>query len=115
MNVGAMILIRLGLVAEILNAVTNIDNKLEDIQPEEPPETPATTATAKSSDGNEGSVTSEDPAMDASFMSESIYQKLPSPSPKSLKHKSTSTTPSTGLRSMIWLTTDRETLHADST
>lgn len=29
---------------------------------------------------------SEDPAMDASFMSESIYQKLPSP--RSLKHRS---------------------------
>ena len=72
--------------------VTEIDNKLEDIQ-EQSPETPTTAATPKSDEANESSFTSEDPAMDASFMSESIYQKLPSQSPKSLKHKSTSTFP----------------------
>ena len=48
----------------------------------------ATPATPKSSEVNEDSILSEDPAMDASFMSESIYQKLPSP--KSVKHKSIS-------------------------
>lgn len=60
----------------------DIDNKLEDID-----EQPADLSTPKSSDANEDSISSEDPAMDASFMSESIYQKLPSPSAKSLKHK----------------------------
>lgn len=67
-----------------------MDNKLEDIQEEETPETD-TAATPKSDEAEESFAASEDPAMDASFMSESIYQKLPSPSPKSLKHKSTST------------------------
>lgn len=82
-----------------------MDNKLEDIQ-EESPET-ETAATPKSDEADE-SFTSEDPAMDASFMSESIYQKLPSPSPKSLKHKSTSTYPPVPVESL----TDEE-LDAD--
>jgi hypothetical protein len=65
--------------------VTEVDNKLEDMEPG--PEE-AAMATPRSSEANEDSILSEDPAMDASFMSESIYQKLPSP--KSLKHKSIS-------------------------
>jgi division protein 1 len=68
--------------------VTEIENKIEDIE-EEAPETPAAVGTPKSSDANDDSMVSEDPAMDASFMSESIYQKIPSP--KSLKQKSKST------------------------
>lgn len=64
--------------------VTEIDNKLEDL--DEQPDV----STPKSSDVNDGSVISEEPAMDASFMSESIYQKMPSPSSGRLKHKSIS-------------------------
>lgn len=61
-----------------------MDNKLEDMGSayEDAP----APATPKSSEANEDSIVSEDPAMDASFMSESIYQKLPSP--RSVKHKS---------------------------
>jgi division protein 1 len=70
--------------------VTEIDNKLEDLE-EEAPKTPVQAATPKSSAANDDSVISEDPAMDASFMSESIYQKLPSHSPRSLKQRSIST------------------------
>lgn len=65
--------------------VTEIDNKLEDLD-----EQPDDVSTPRSSDVNDGSIVSEDPAMDASFMSESIYQKLPSPSSKSLRHKTIS-------------------------
>ncbi|PLB44315.1 mitochondrial division protein 1 [Aspergillus steynii IBT 23096] len=71
--------------AELEHELTEIENKLEDTQ-EEPPETPAQPVTPASVEGNEDSVASEDPAMDASFMSESIYQKLPSP--KSVKQRS---------------------------
>lgn len=67
--------------------MTELENKLEDIE-EETPEASAVMGTPKSS-ANDEPTTSEDPAMDASFMSESIYQKIPSP--KSLKHKSKST------------------------
>lgn len=66
--------------------VTELDNKLEDIQQEE--QSLAAVATPKSSDVNDDSIVSEDPAMDASFMSESIYQKIPSP--KSVKQRSIS-------------------------
>lgn len=65
--------------------MTEIENKLEDTQ-EEPPQTPTQPVTPASVEGNADSVASEDPAMDASFMSESIYQKLPSP--KSVKQRS---------------------------
>lgn len=82
-----------------LGTVTEVDNKLEDMEPE-PEETPAA-ATPKSSEANEDSILSEDPAMDASFMSESIYQKLPSP--RSLRHKSISML-LCGFVSRIWLT-----------
>ncbi|KAF7593297.1 Mitochondrial fission protein [Aspergillus hancockii] len=71
--------------AELEHELTEIENKIEDIE-EETPETPAAVGTPKSSDVKDDSIVSEDPAMDASFMSESIYQKIPSP--KSLKQKS---------------------------
>jgi division protein 1 len=64
--------------------VTEIENKLEDMQEEEAQNQPV--ATPRSPEANDDSLVSEDPAMDASFMSESIYQKLPSP--RSLKHRS---------------------------
>lgn len=66
-------------------AVTEIDNKLEDIQDDEGP---AAVTTPKSSEANDGSVLSEERSMDTSLMSESIYQKLSSP--RSVKHKSIS-------------------------
>lgn len=69
-----------------MGTVTEVDNKLEDMAPES--DETATAVTPKSSEANEDSILSEDPAMDASFMSESIYQKIPSP--KSLRHKSNS-------------------------
>ncbi|KAL5363402.1 mitochondrial division protein 1 [Aspergillus floccosus] len=71
--------------AELEHELTELDNKLEDLQ-EEQPESQAAVATPKSSEANEDSFVSEDPAMDASFMSESIYQKMSSP--KSIKQKS---------------------------
>ncbi|KAJ9303030.1 hypothetical protein DTO271G3_404 [Paecilomyces variotii] len=68
--------------AEIERELIEIDNKLEEVgEEEEAEETPVTATTPKSSDPN-GSLSSEDQAMDASFMSESIYQKLPSPKTK---------------------------------
>ncbi|KAL2849044.1 mitochondrial division protein 1 [Aspergillus pseudodeflectus] len=70
--------------AELEHEVTEIENKLEDMQEEEAQNQPV--ATPGSSEANDDSLVSEDPAMDASFMSESIYQKLPSP--RSLKHRS---------------------------
>jgi division protein 1 len=91
--------------------VTEIDNKLEDIQ-EEAPKTPLTAATPKSSSVNDDSVVSEDAALDASFMSESIYQKLPSHSPRSLKQRSISTVYQSLLLYHPPLTTLRETLDA---
>ncbi|KAL2830076.1 WD40-repeat-containing domain protein [Aspergillus cavernicola] len=71
--------------AELEHEITELDNKLEDLEEEEATQNQAA-ATPGPSGTNEESVGSEDPAMDASFMSESIYQKLPSP--RSLKHRS---------------------------
>lgn len=69
--------------------MTELDNKLEDLQPEETTDTSAAAETPKSSEGQDDSIVSSgDPAMDASFMSESIYEKLPTPSPRSLRHRS---------------------------
>lgn len=65
--------------------VTEVENKLEDFKDEE---ASAAVATPKSTDVKDDSLLSEDSAMDASFMSESIYQKLPSP--RSVRHKSSS-------------------------
>ncbi|KAL4740948.1 mitochondrial division protein 1 [Aspergillus similis] len=76
--------------AELEHEVNEIDNKLEDMAEEEEAAqaakaAAAAAATTAGSEANEEPA-SEDPAMDASFMSESIYQKLPSP--RSLKHRS---------------------------
>ncbi|KAL2865162.1 WD repeat-containing protein [Aspergillus lucknowensis] len=70
--------------ADLEHEITEIDNKLEDMHEEAAHSQAA--ATPIPSEVNEDSIVSEDPAMDASFMSESIYQKLPSP--RSLKHRS---------------------------
>ncbi|PYI04569.1 mitochondrial division protein 1 [Aspergillus sclerotiicarbonarius CBS 121057] len=67
--------------AELEHELTEVENKLEDLQEEEPEVQPP--ATPKSSEANDDSVVSDDPA---SFMSESIYQKIPSP--KSVKQRS---------------------------
>ncbi|KAL4802137.1 mitochondrial division protein 1 [Aspergillus unguis] len=69
--------------AELEHEVNEIDNKLQDMEEEEAAQTPQ--ATPGESEATEERA-SEDPAMDASFMSESIYQKLPSP--RSLRQRS---------------------------
>ncbi|KAJ5370704.1 Mitochondrial division protein 1 [Penicillium cataractarum] len=69
--------------------ITELDNKLEDLQEEETPESSVTAETPKTSEiKDDAGASSGDPAMDASFMSESIYEKLPTPSPRSLRHRS---------------------------
>jgi division protein 1 len=72
--------------SDFVGIVTELDVKLEDFQ-EESQDTPVA-ATPQSEDLDESTGSSGDPAMEASFMSESIYDKLPSPSPKSLRHRS---------------------------
>ncbi|KAJ5909131.1 hypothetical protein N7495_001813, partial [Penicillium taxi] len=75
--------------ASLEHDLTELDNKLEDLEEEvETPELSVTAEATKSSEGQEGSITSSDPAMDASFMSESIYEKIPASSPKSLRQRS---------------------------
>ncbi|KAJ5152249.1 Mitochondrial division protein 1 [Penicillium capsulatum] len=75
--------------AALEHDLTELDNKLEDFQPEETPDTTSADETPKSSEAQDDSVASSgDPAMDASFMSESIYEKLPTPSSKNLRHRS---------------------------
>ncbi|KAL4943618.1 hypothetical protein BDV06DRAFT_189517 [Aspergillus oleicola] len=71
--------------AELEHEVNEIDSKLEDMEEEEAAQN-AQNHTPGESEANEEPTPSEDPAMDASFMSESIYQKLPSP--RSLRHRS---------------------------
>lgn len=95
--------------------VTDLDIKLEDFPEETSQDTPVATGTPQL-DGQEDSIVSSgDPAMDASFMSESIYEKLPSPSPKSLRHRSNRMQPC-GLGCESQLTTDtRETIDANPT
>ncbi|KAI9371815.1 WD40-repeat-containing domain protein [Aspergillus egyptiacus] len=73
--------------AELEHELNELDTKLEDMQEEEAAQSQAAVATPGSSAVNEDVTPSEDQAMDASFMSESIYQKLPSP--RSVKHKTT--------------------------
>lgn len=69
--------------------MTELDNKLEELQPDETTDTSAAAETPKSSEGQEDSIVSSgDPAMEASFMSESIYEKLPTPPRRSLRHRS---------------------------
>ena len=70
--------------------VTELDNKLEDFPEEESSDTPVATETSQSDGLDDSLGSSGDPAMDASFMSESIYEKLPTSSPKSLRHRSNS-------------------------
>ena len=65
--------------------VNELDNKLEDME-EESVQAAKNEAPTPAPEGNEEPGSSEDQAMDASFMSESIYQKIPSP--RSLKHRS---------------------------
>ncbi|KAJ5757609.1 uncharacterized protein N7511_006303 [Penicillium nucicola] len=73
--------------AALEHELTEIDVKLEDFQDEDSQDTPVA-ATPQSEEQDESTGSSGDPAMEASFMSESIYEKLPSPSPKSLRHRS---------------------------
>ncbi|KAJ5489062.1 Mitochondrial division protein 1 [Penicillium diatomitis] len=69
--------------------ITELDNKLEDFPEEETSEPPSTVETPRSADATSDTATPTiDPAMDASFMSESIYEKLPTSSPRSLRHRS---------------------------
>ncbi|KAL4920518.1 WD40-repeat-containing domain protein [Aspergillus aurantiobrunneus] len=73
--------------ADLEHEINEIDNKLEDMEQEAAQTAQSeAAATPGSSEVNEEQATSEDPAVVASFMSESIYQKLPSP--RSLKHRS---------------------------
>ncbi|GCB19101.1 mitochondrial division protein 1 [Aspergillus awamori] len=72
--------------ADLEHELNEIENKLEDIQEEQQEAEVPPPATPKSSEANDDSIVSEDPAMGASFMSESIYQKIPSP--KSVKQRS---------------------------
>lgn len=66
--------------------VVELDNKIEDMDEEEEEEA----ATAKATPTSETNESSEDAALDASFMSESIYQKLPTTSPRGRKVRSIS-------------------------
>lgn len=87
-----------------MNAVTEIDNKLEDMQEQEEETAEDSTAaeTPKSSEAQDDNIgSSGDPAMDASFMSESIYEKLPTPSPRSLRHRSIRMDSNTQLRTAL--------------
>ncbi|KAK2754859.1 Mitochondrial fission protein [Arachnomyces sp. PD_36] len=72
--------------AELEHELVELDNKLEDMTEEQDAANKAT-----SSHPDEDSVGSENQAMSASFMSESIYEKIPSPK---RRHKSTSPSPS---------------------
>ncbi|PGG95917.1 mitochondrial division protein 1 [Helicocarpus griseus UAMH5409] len=68
--------------ADLEHDLVQLDNKLEDMEEEAAtrPDTP------KTNDATDPSVGSDSHAMDASFMSESIYEKIPSP--KTWKQKS---------------------------
>lgn len=67
--------------------VLGLDNKIEDMQ-EELEDAEATQAFPPITDeGNEDPTSQEAKAMDASFMSESIYEKIPSPKSKRPKTK----------------------------
>ena len=78
--------------ADLYAIVTELDNKLEEFpEEEEASDTPVATEASQQEGDDETIGSSDDPAMDASFMSESIYEKLPTSSPKSLRHRSNST------------------------
>ncbi|TPX23166.1 Mitochondrial fission protein [Coccidioides immitis] len=70
--------------AELEHELVQLDNRLEDME-EAMEESATLTSTPKAVD-DEVTLDSENQAMDASFMSESIYEKIPSP--KAWKHKS---------------------------
>ncbi|RDW63115.1 WD repeat-containing protein [Aspergillus mulundensis] len=72
--------------AELEHEVNEIDSKIEDMEEQEAAQAAQTAQAAATSGSEANEEPTEDPAMDASFMSESIYQKLPSP--RSLKHRS---------------------------
>lgn len=61
--------------------MVQLDNRLEDMEENEA----GKAATPKSHDTATSPTDPENQAMDASFMSESIYEKIPSP--RTLKHK----------------------------
>ena len=70
--------------------MVQLDNKVEDMEEALDEEAAAASAETPKSAGTTGtSVDAETKAMDASFMSESIYEKIPSP--RSWKHKTSST------------------------
>ena len=79
-------------------AVLNIDHQLEDLQ-EELEDAAALSLPTPKADVADDNDMSETNAMSASFMSESIYEKLPSP--KTRKHKTISDVPMTS--SMLFL------------
>jgi len=67
-------------------SVLNVDNKIEDLQEELEDAAALSQKTPTMDPGPTEEATSEEPgAVDASFMSESIYEKLPSPKAKRLK------------------------------
>ncbi|KMU74608.1 mitochondrial division protein 1 [Coccidioides immitis RMSCC 3703] len=70
--------------AELEHELVQLDNRLEDM--EEAMEESATLISTPKAVDDEVTLDSENQAMDASFMSESIYEKIPSP--KAWKHKS---------------------------
>ncbi|KAL4901607.1 hypothetical protein BDW74DRAFT_159797 [Aspergillus multicolor] len=74
--------------AELEHEVNEIDSKIDDLEEQEAAQAAQTAQAAAATPGSEANdePTSDDTGMDASFMSESIYQKLPSP--RSLKHRS---------------------------
>lgn len=72
--------------------MVQLDNKVDDMEEALDEETAVARAETPKSAGTDGtSVDAETKAMDASFMSESIYEKIPSP--RSWKHKASSMPP----------------------
>ncbi|OKL57481.1 Mitochondrial division protein 1 [Talaromyces atroroseus] len=73
---------------ELETQIVELDNKIEDMEEDEEEEKEENIAAAKATPASDAKEASEDAALDASFMSESIYQKLPTPSPRSRKVRS---------------------------
>ncbi|WEW56909.1 Mitochondrial fission protein [Emydomyces testavorans] len=73
--------------ADLEHELVQLDNKLEDME-EAVDESTAAASTPKTVDIETTMVDSENQVSDASFMSESIYEKIPSP--KTWRHKATS-------------------------
>jgi division protein 1 len=76
--------------ADIVHAVLNIDHQIEDLQ-EELEDAAALSQPMPKTDVEDDTDMSEPNAMNDSFMSESIYEKLPSP--KTRRHKTISDFP----------------------